>query len=472
MTEVGRKLFSVSDASIRAGGFFVSFGDSDPDIFSVFIDSRDVRPGGLFVALQGEITDGHNYIAQAASAGASAVMISDKYYSDNSEDFSGSGFCCSLIVVADTLLGFQKLAASWVADFEDLIKVAVTGSNGKSTTKEMIGAILAEEGSTIINEGNLNSETGLPLSVLKIEKKHKFGVFEMGINHPGEMKALISVFKPDYALITNIGTAHIGLMGSQEAIASEKSDIFSSFDKSNTGFISEDDTWSDYMESHCSGEIVRYGLDSTVGVDGVVDLGLKGWEIQYKGLDINLKLVGRHNLSNAIASISITSVLDLSPDKIKRGLEKIEPLKGRSQILEGIYTVIEDSYNANTDSMTEMFSFISDLDWKGRIVLVLGSMKELGSSSNRMHELIGDLAVNLNPDLIFFFGEEMKMAYDKVSENIHSMKLVFTSDYFELEKKVLVSLKEGDLVLLKGSRSMELDKLADKIVESREVSGV
>lgn len=472
MTETGRKLFSVSDASVRAGGFLVPFVNSGPDILSVSIDSRTVRPGDLFIALDGEVTDGHNYIYQAAKAGASAVMISNKFYTDNSEDFSDSGLNCSIIVVEDTLSGFQKLASSWVADFDNLIKVAVTGSNGKSTTKEMIGAILDEDGSTIINKGNLNSETGLPLSVLKIEKKHKYGVFEMGINHPGEMKALVSVYKPNYAVITNIGTAHIGLMGSQEDIASEKSDIFSLFDKKDTGFISEDDSWSDYMENRCLGKTVRYGLHSTVGVGKVTSLGLRGWEIQYKGLEINLKLVGQHNLSNAIASISLSSTLGISPDKIKRGLGKIEPLKGRSQVVEGRYTVIEDSYNANAESMAEIFSFISDLDWKERVVLVLGSMKELGSSSVKMHEQVGHLAASLNPDLIFFFGEEMKSAYNLAFESMYSGQLVHTLDYSELEKKVLASLNEGDLVLLKGSRSMELNKLADKIVKLKEVSGV
>lgn len=472
MTETSRRLFSVSDASVRAGGFFVSMDNSDPDILSVVIDSRDVKPGDLFIALDGENTDGHNYITQASGAGASAVMVSDSFYADNSEIFSGSEFNCSLIVVKNTLLGFQKLAGSWVSEFGNLIKIAVTGSNGKSTTKEMIGAILAEEGNTIINEGNLNSETGLPLSVLKIEKKHKFGVFEMGINHPGEMKALVSVFKPDYSLVTNIGTAHIGLMGSKEAIASEKSDIFSSFDKKNTGFISEYDEWSDYMENHCAGQVIRYGTNSTFGVEDVTSVGLGGWKIRYMGTDINLKLVGKHNLNNAIASISLASTLGVGPDKIKKGLEKIQPLRGRSQIIEGKYTVIEDSYNANVDSVSEIFSFISDLDWTGRLILVLGSMKELGSSSSRMHELVGTMAAGLDPDLIFFFGEEMKTALESARKGMSPGQLIYTSDYLELEEKVLDFIKEGDLLLIKGSRSMELNKLADKIVDCREASDV
>ncbi len=472
MTDVMEKLFTASDASLRTGGFFVSAGNTDPDILSVSIDSRTVKPGDLFIALKGEFTDGHNYIFHADKAGASAVMISEKYYLDNIKNNSCFRIDCSLIIVKDTLLGFQNLAASWVSDFDKLIKIAVTGSNGKSTTKEMIGSILAEEGSTIINEVNLNSETGLPLSVLKIESHHEFGVFEMGISHPGEMKDLVAILNPDYALITNIGTAHIGLLGSKEAIAFEKSNVFSLFDKNNTGFINEDDPWASYLEDRCPGNIIVYGHISTEGIEKATDLGLKGWEIQYKDQKIDLKLVGRHNLTNAIASISLAAALGVSPLKIKRGLEKINALRGRSRIIEGRYTVIEDSYNANADSMARIFNFISDLNWSGRLVLVLGSMKELGSFSEEMHELVGRQALALNPDLLFFYGEEMEKPYNAALNAQYSGKLIYTEDYSELERNVLDVLEKGDLVLMKGSLTMNLNKLADTIVKLMEVVDV
>ncbi len=468
MTEIMQKLFTVSDAAAMSGGLFVSRGGSDPDILSVFIDSQSVRNGGLFIALKGEFTDGHNYISMAFESGASAVMVSDEYYSVHSSEISTSEYPGCLIVVKDTLLGLHKLAAGWVAGFDDLIKIAVTGSNGKSTTKEMIGAILSEEGSTIINKGNLNSETGLPLSVLKIDAHHKYGVFEMGINHPGEMKALSAILKPDYALITNIGTAHIGLMGSQEAIAIEKSDVFSLFDEKNTGFIFEDDSWASYLEGQCPGNTIAYGLKSTDGIEGTTNLGLDGWEIQYKGFKIYFKLIGQHNLTNAIAAISLTDALGVSPVKIKRGLEKIKALKGRSRIIEGRYTVIEDSYNANAESMARIFNFISDLNWSGRVVLILGSMKELGSFSAEKHEVVGRQAIALDPDLIFFYGEEMEGPYNLALIEGFSGRLIYTTDYSELEREVLGSLETGDLVLIKGSLSMNLNKLVATIVKSEE----
>lgn len=466
MTEVVQKLFTVSDAAFRSSGLFVSNGGLDPDLLSVSIDSRNVCKGDLFIALKGEFTDGHNFISMAFESGASAVMVSDEYYSDHRDEVSDSGYPGCLIVVKDTLFGLHRLAASWVADFEGLIKIAVTGSSGKTTTKEIIGAILSEDGSTIINEGNLNSETGLPLSVLKIDAHHKYGVFEMGINHPGEMKALSTIINPDYALITNIGTAHIGLMGSQEAIALEKSDIFSSFNENNTGFVFEDDPWVAYLEGRCSGNTIVYGLKSTDGIEKVTNMGIKGWKLQYKGLEINFKLVGKHNLTNAIASVSLSAALGVKPISIQRGLEKVDALKGRSRIIEGRYTVIEDSYNANPESMAEIFTFVSDLNWSGRVVLILGSMKELGSFTVEMHEVVGRQAIALNPDLIFFYGEEMEGAYNLASSDQYTGRLVHTTHFSELEAEVLGSLEDGDLVLLKGSLSMNLNKLADRIVKS------
>jgi len=472
MTEPKKALFTVSSAALMSHGVFVSTGEFDPEIFSVAIDSRKVDKGSLFIALKGESTDGHRYIYHAVKAGASGVMVSSQYYSDlkkNSENID-SKVC--LIVVEDTLAGLHSLSSSWVDNFEKLIKIAVTGSNGKSTTKEMIGSILSEDGSTIITEGNLNSETGLPLSVLKIKDYHKYGVFEMGINHPGEMKALVSIFRPQYAVITNIGTAHIGFMGSQKDIAKEKADVFACFNEDNTAFIYENDSWVDYLSELCPGKTVRFGVNSTQGIENVIDLGLEGWLIYYRGIKIRLKLIGFHNLNNAAAAISLADFLGIGTEQIKTGLEKIKAMKGRSEIIPGPVTVIEDSYNANAESMDRIFSFIKNLQWSGRVVLVLGSMKELGASSSDIHKIVGIKAAELNPDMIYFYGEEMEDAFNAAAESFNEKNFIYISEYSELKTRVVDFLKTGDLVLLKGSRSMGLNNLADEILKLKETACV
>ncbi len=466
MNEPVRVLFKVSEAAGRSGGRFVSFDSKDPSVVSVSIDSRKISEGDLFVALPGENTDGHDYISGAFDSGAAGAMISESYFSEIlSKKRSCSG---NFIVVKDTLSGLQSLAASWVADFPELTKIAVTGSSGTSTTKEIIGAVLSGVDSTIINEGNLNSETGLPLSVLRINSTHRYGVFEIGINHPGEMKDLASVLNPDYALINNIGTAHIGLLGSEEGIAREKSDIFSQFKRANVGFLPLEDKWLSYLEERNPGKTVLFGLGTVGGIESADSLGMEGWKIRYKGVDILLKLLGRHNLSNAVAAISLTEYLGVSPEKIKEGLESIVPLRGRSQILTGRCTVIEDSYNANSESMSEMIDFISTSDWKGRVVLVLGSMKELGDSSESIHRSVGCRTAELNPDLIFFYGEEMESAYTAALEKGYSGTAEFLTDYSELENKIKNTVADGDLVLLKGSRSMGLERLKDILLSVKD----
>ncbi len=472
MTSLTKALFTVSSAAIMSKGVFVSPGNFDPDIFSVSIDSRKVEKGSLFVALKGESTDGHEFISDAVKAGASGLMVSEFYYSNLKKSPGNINSNVCLIVVKNTLAGLHSLSSSWVDGFDGLIKIAVTGSNGKSTTKEMIGSILSEDGSTIINEGNLNSETGLPLSVLNIKDYHKYGVFEMGINHTGEMKALVSVFKPQYAVITNIGTAHIGLMGSQKAIAKEKADIFTYFNKNNTAFIYENDAWVDYLSGLCPGKIVRFGVESTQGIENVIDLGLEGWLIYYRGIEIRLKLIGLHNLNNAAAAISLADSLGIGFEQIKTGLEKIKAMKGRSEIIPGSVTLIDDSYNANAESMDRIFSFIKNLQWKGRVVLVLGSMKELGSSSTEIHRSVGIKAANLKPDLIYFYGEEMEDAFNTVAKLFNEKNFIYVSEYSELKTNVVNFLKNGDLVLLKGSRAMGLNRLAVEILELKETSCV
>jgi len=395
-------------------------------------------------------------------------MVSEYYYSNLKKSPGNISSSVCLIVVENTLAGLHSLSSSWVDKFDGLVRIAVTGSNGKSTTKEMIGSILSEDGSTITNEGNLNSETGLPLSVLKIKDYHKYGVFEMGVNHPGEMKALVSVFKPQCAVITNIGTAHIGLLGSQQAIAKEKADIFTSFNENNTAFIYEKDVWVDYLTGLCPGKVVKFGVESTQGIENVIDLGLEGWLIYYRGIKIRLKLIGQHNLNNAAAAISLADSLGIGFEQIKIGLEKIKAMKGRSEIIPGPVTLIEDSYNANAESMDRIFSFIENLQWKGRIVLVLGSMKELGSSSVEIHRNVGIKAANLNPDMIYFYGEEMEDAFNAVTGLVNEKNYIYVSDYSELRTNVVDFLENGDLVLLKGSRAMGLNELAVEILESKE----
>ena len=438
------------------------------DIRGVAVDSRQVEVGFLFVALPGQRADGHDFIPQALQRGAAAVMTAASQWSRRRGQLegllSGRG-SVSVIEVADTLVGLQKMAKARLRQFPDLLRIGVTGSNGKTTTKEILGAIVALDRPAVISEGNLNSEIGLPLSCFRVRAEHRVAVFEMGINHTGEMDVLADIYRPDIAVITNIGTAHIGLLGSREAIAREKSRIFKHFDGAQRAFIYESEDYEDLLKGEVRGKISHFGPTKTRGFEGSEDLGLGGTIIHWEGLRIRFPLFGAHNLRNALASISVSAQLGISKENIKEGLESVRPLFGRSQIIRGPVTVIQDCYNANPDSFAQVFAFLSALPWPGRKIGVLGAMKELGEQSGEAHRRIGALATACDFQGLFLFGEEMGSAYREIQNLAFEGTVDWMTDIDSLASSLRSYLREGDLLLLKGSRAAELERLVPELIE-------
>jgi UDP-N-acetylmuramoyl-tripeptide--D-alanyl-D-alanine ligase len=414
----------------------------------------------LFVALTGDRTDGHRYLAKAAESGACVLLVNQNARSvyESQRLFTQN---VSVIAVEDTLRALQQLASAWVRRFPSLVKLAVTGSSGKTTTKEMLSSILSEMGNTVKNPGNYNSVIGLPLSVFGINDEHEFGVFEMGINHAGEMDNMLDVYAPDVSVMTNIGTAHIGLLGSTEAIAREKSKIFHK--RLVSGFIHEDNIWRPYIEQKRSVRLNQFGLGATDGVENAVSLGLNGWRLTYQGIDIHLTHVGLHNLYDALAAIEVAQSLGAERHDVRNGLEKLQPLNGRSRIINGRVTVIEDSYNSNVESAGNILNYLGLLPWNGHKHVVLGSMKELGFATMSAHSAIGRQVSSLNVQGTFLFGKEMESAFNYLKREAYANTLYFTDDYDELEHQVTSHVRGGDLVLLKGSRAMAMERLVEPL---------
>ena len=240
-------------------------------------------------------------------------------------------------------------------------RVGVTGSNGKTTTKEIIGGILTRHASTAVNEGNLNSEIGLPMACFGVGPRHRYAVLEMGMNRVGEMDILADIVRPDLALITNIGTAHIGLLGSQDAIAAEKKRIFAHFDGRQTGFLPEGERYGAFLAEGVRGKMVVFGPGSTPGFERSESMGLGGTLIHWEGFRIRFPLFGPHNLANALGALSVARELGVPNAEIRDGLEAVAPLFGRSQVINGPVTVIADCYNANPDSMARSLEFLESL---------------------------------------------------------------------------------------------------------------
>ena len=442
-------------------------GNPEPSIVNIQIDSRKCGRGTLFVPLKGERTDGHLYLNDIGSQETKLSLVDINWYTENGDavekliEQRGMAF----LPVADTLSALQELAVYHMSLFPQLKVVGITGSNGKTTTKEILGGILSESMVTVVNEGNFNSDIGLPLSVFRVEDKHEIAVFEMGMNRVGEMDLLASIVRPDYAVITNIGTAHIGPLGSRDAIAGAKKQVFSCFDGSQTAIIPESDEYSSFLQEGVNGKIVLYGRESKE--DSIVtvksDFSIDGFDLDVGGYACHFSLPGEYNLSNVLAAVTTAVEVGVSPEYIARGIDKIEPVFGRGEIFKGDITLLRDCYNANPDSMAESLKLLGY--WDNRSIAVLGDMLELGSESENQHRQIGELAAGSSAQAIFLFGKEMERAFESVKSLEYGGYLFWTTSFDDL-KEALVDFKQSDdLILLKGSRGLALERLTEFLVD-------
>ncbi|WP_191013973.1 UDP-N-acetylmuramoyl-tripeptide--D-alanyl-D-alanine ligase [Treponema zioleckii] len=433
---------------------------------SVATDSRSVKKNTLFVPLIGEKQDGHIYIPKALESGASVVLVSKK--DDEIIELSKKNPCVAFVYVSNTLHGLQKAAGAYVQKFPNLIRCSVTGSSGKTTTKEIAASVLSQKYKVVCNVGNLNSETGLPLSVFSIRSDHELGLFEMGMNRQNEIGEIAEVFKPNFGIITNIGTAHIGLLGSREAIAQEKKKIFNFVDSNGAAVIPDEDDFADFLCEGVKGKIIRYGKNvKDSGVVFISDDGLEGTTFSVDGVKMRLSLPGKYNFTNALGAVALARELGLSPEQIKAGIESLKPLSGRSQLVKGRLNVLEDCYNANPDSMEKAIEFCASVNIPSKKIFVLGDMLELGDESKKAHANAGKLAIESKPDMIVFVGTEMASGFDeakKLSGNGQNTKLIHVDDYSlqSIEKaasEINSFASDGDFVLLKGSRGVGLERL-------------
>lgn len=485
MTEKDAKvLFSAGETAGMVGG--ACKGNLSALISKVVVDSRAVAPGALFVALPGERVDGHDFILQALERGASCIMADAAHKArllaslETVAPAGGTALENACILFVDsTLAGLQALAREHRRRMKALFRVGVTGSSGKTTTKECIGAALAPAfpaGTLAMNEGNLNSDIGLALSMFDLNEGHRLGVFEMGMNRKGEMAELAAIYEPDIAVITNIGTAHIGMIGSRQGIAEEKKAIFSRFDGRQTALIREDEAFAEFLSQGLRGTMRRFGPNSTEGLRMVKDLALRGWELDWEGETFVFPLPGRHNLQNALAALSVAEILkssgfDIPAAAVAKGLSSVKPLFGRSELFEGRVSLLRDCYNANPDSMAAAMEFCDGLEVRGRKLYVLGSMRELGESSRPEHVAMGERAAASTADSVFFFGEETEDSHQAFLARGLSKARVFRTDDIEaLKDAVFSELRDGDFILVKASRSLALERLADRLFEAGYVS--
>ncbi len=417
-------------------------------ITDVQIDSRQCSKGSLFFALKGEKSDGFSYLSDVARLGPAAVVVPKSRASEAKQLID-----CPILAVDDTLCGLHDLARSYKERFPSVKTIGITGSCGKSTTKEALSRITAVMGATAKTPGNLNSEYGLPLSMFGLHEKSRFGVFEMGIDHVGEMDRMVGILKPSVALITNIGISHLEKMGSQEMIAKQKARIF--HPRIQEGFISSGCNHLELIEQVAARTLIRYDFKEI----SAIDMGLDGWMITYGGHTFHVKSVGRHLLEDVAGAIRVGRYLGASPADIAEALEGFEPMNGRSFVHRSDVTIIDDSYNASLDSTNSILSYLSALSWKGSKKVVLGPMKELGPLSKQAHRMVARTVASSSFSQTYLYGTEMEDASLELKRLGYRGAVNYTRDFEELEMMVHKHIQDGDLFLLKASRSVAMERL-------------
>ena len=444
-------------------GAEVVTGSATGAVCGVVVDSRRVTPGCLFVALAGARVDGHDYVAAAFAAGARAALVSAAHWPQRQPALLAAArqHHAVLLLVLDPLRGLQQLATDHRARHAAALRIAVTGSNGKTTTRRILASIFNQHAPTYEAPANYNSEIGLPLALCGIAAEHRVAVLELGIDQVGEMDLLGAMTHPHHALITSIGSAHLGAFGSRTHVAEEKSRVFMYLRRGGRAFVPEQEELltRDRLALAPDVTLVRFGPTTTQGYEGSESLGLDGSLINWEGLQIHFPLFGNHNVTNVLAAITVASTLGVSAAAIQRGIEAVRPMPGRSQVIRGRVTIVNDTYNANPESMAATVRFLTSLQISGRVLVVLGSMLELGAASAAAHAALGSLLAAVAADAVFLFGRETEATAQALADAGYGRPLVWTTHFTELERAVVGSVRPGDTVLLKGSRGVALDRL-------------
>ncbi len=413
-------------------------------------DTRRLQAGQLFVALHGPHFNGHDYLVEAKAKGAAACMVEKPVAN------------CPALIVGDTRLALGQLARAWRRHFA-MPLVAVTGSNGKTTVKEMLASIFAQQGEVLATRGNLNNDIGVPLTLLDLDSSHASAVIEMGANHAGEIAYLTALAEPDVAVITNAAAAHLEGFGTLEGVANAKGEIFQGLSEDGTAIINADDAfaslWRDLSEDK---KVLSFGLQNPADFTAQWQAGDRGSQIHVSTpegkVKLHLALLGEHNVMNALAAIAAAQAVGVKLKTIKAGLEAMRPVAGRLQLKAGFHgsRIIDDTYNANPASLAAAIEVLTGFE--GKHVLVLGDMGELGNETEALHAEAGRLARTHGVDRLYTVGPmaaAAASAFGKEAKQCDSHESVSQALQQELAADVTV--------LVKGSRLSQMERVVQML---------
>lgn len=452
--------FSTSEAARRLGG---ETCNGEARFSAVSTDSRTLDGMALFVAIPGERHDGHDYVATAASHGAVAALVARRVEVDIPQ-----------IVVTNVREALLQLAALWRSR-SDAVVVALTGSNGKTTVKEMIAAILSQQGSVLATAGNLNNEIGVPLTLTRLQDQ-QYAVVEMGANHPREIHRLSKITAPHVALLNNAGRAHLEGFGSMEGVARAKAEIIDGLAADGIFVCNGESTWLPLWRELAGGRhVVTFGRNASCDIRPRDATSSMQWnrggfeqrfEVDIGGerVVIQLPLAGDHNLMNALAAIAVCASLDIASDSIHEGLKSVRPVAGRlfpCRSASGA-RIIDDTYNANPDSVAAAIAVLGDID--ATRILVLGDLAELGGDLSRAHADLGTLAAESGIDKLYTLGPLSAAAAEAFGDNGFAF-----DDIDALNSSLQGQLDDSCAVLVKGSRAARMERVVEALTESEDI---
>jgi len=442
-------------------------GDStilDKEVQNFSINSRTIRQSEVFFAIKGEQFDGHDFIFDVLKKGNSTCVASKSWFQrQDAAKLNGNFF-----LVQDTLIALQEISRYYRLK-HDIPVFALTGSNGKTTTKEMIAAVLSKKYNVLKTEGNLNNHIGVPLTLFSLNEEHEIAIIEMGANSWGEIARLSEIVCPSHGLITNIGPAHLEFFGSLAGVFKAKSELWQNLEETNgIAFINIDDS---YLSKNIpqAKKKITYGFENPAEVMGkFISINQKGQPVfNIYDHEINLKIVGIHNIYNALAAAAVGLEFGLTIQEIKSVLDKFQAASKRMEILEkkGM-TIINDCYNSNPESARKALQTLSQMETKGKRVAVLGDMFELGKLSKNEHESIGIYCSSLkNINILLAHGPlSLSTVEEAKKSGIKESKHFDTKD--DLISSLFSVVQEGDLILIKGSRGMAMEDVTNALLKS------
>ncbi len=455
------KNMTLKEIAVACGGIY--YGDDEnyyKEVSSVVIDSRKIQKDSLFIAIRGARVDGHMFIPQAIRDGA-LCAISEKRIENAPYPY---------IMVTSCEQALKDIAEHYRKGL-NLKVVGITGSVGKTSTKEMIASVLGQKYNVLKTAGNFNNEIGLPLTIFNIREEHEVAVLELGISNFGEMERLAKIARPDICVITNIGVAHLEFLKSREGILKAKTEIFKYMNPNGSIILNKDDDMLATVHPANRIDPVFFGLNEncTFHADNICNLGLKGTDARFhtpvSSFTAHISIPGKHMVHNALAGIAVGYALDMNDEEIKAGIESLVPLAGRNNLIEtGHLTIIDDCYNANPASTKASLDVLSKAST--RTVAILGDMFELGDSENEMHYDVGRYAAKLGIDMLICIGLLSEhMAYGASEQNT-TMKVCYFETKEDFLKQLPELIEEKDTILVKASHGMHFSEIV-KVLKER-----